>query len=102
VQYTLTTAEDYISLDEDATNEFYVYHGEDRGAKITIKDTDFKHMSFCRGMIWYRRQEIMTYENYPTLVNISAQYNNTDREYDQYDESYIRIKDSNFENFGYL
>ena len=59
-------------------------------------------MTFCRGMIWYRRQEVMTYDNYPNFVNVSAQVTNDKRDYDPYEESYIRIRDSEFDNFGYL
>jgi hypothetical protein len=94
--------DDNGALVVDTTDEFYVMHGEDRGAKITITDSQFKHMTFCRGMIWYRRQEAMTYDNYPTFVNISAQLTNDKREYDPYEESYIRIRDSEFDNFGFL
>ena len=102
-QYGITYAyDDYGTVVSDDSNQFQVYHGEDRGAKISIKDSKFNHMSFCRGMIWYRRQQEFPYENYPELVNISAQYNNTERVYEPDQYSYIRIKDSEFLNFGFL
>jgi hypothetical protein len=33
---------------------YYQYDGADRGAKILISNSNFKHSLFCKGMIVYR------------------------------------------------
>ena len=40
--------------DGNVANRFIAYLGEDRGARITITNSTFKHMHFCKGMIVYR------------------------------------------------
>ena len=40
---------------EDKDNRFLSYYGEDRGAKITIEDSEFHSNSFCKGLIYYNR-----------------------------------------------
>ena len=35
---------------------FLALSGEDRGARINITHSNFKHSKFCKGLITYRRQ----------------------------------------------
>ena len=41
---------------QDYGNTVLLYMGEDNGAKIEITNSTFKHSSFCKGMISYKRQ----------------------------------------------
>lgn len=36
-------------------SHFLVHVGDDRGARIDIRESTFKHSKFCKGMISYRR-----------------------------------------------
>ena len=51
---------------------FLSYLGEDRGARISITNSTFKHSSFCKGMIYYKKLKDLTYEDAPLLVNFTA------------------------------
>lgn len=37
------------------TKTFYTLNAADKGAKITINSSTFKHSRFCKGMITYRK-----------------------------------------------
>ena len=40
-------------LESEIPNQFLAHVGEDRGARIHIKGSTFRHSKFCRGMISY-------------------------------------------------
>ena len=60
----------YDPLDENS--QFLSYYGEDRGARISIANSTFKHSSFCKGMIYYKRTEEVKYDDVPQLLNFTA------------------------------
>ena len=41
------------AADGNMDDAFLSYYGEDRGAKITIRDSHFYNNAFCKGMIYY-------------------------------------------------
>ena len=62
-----------LESDGDPRQDMFLsYMGEDRGAKIEIYDSTFKHSSFCKGLIYYKRLKSITFEDAPLLVNITA------------------------------
>jgi hypothetical protein len=75
---------------------FYVYEGADRGAKIMISNSNFKHSQFCKGMIVYRVVPLITksqaFLNMTDLYMKNTQLNKSD--------SFILIKDSTFLNMN--
>ena len=75
--------------------------GEDRGARIDIRDSSFKHSKFCKGMISYRQSDTISFEDEPKFLKFNNQFNRTAELSDDRAESFIRIKDSVFENLGY-
>ena len=58
-------------------------------------------MHFCKGMIVYREQKAIEYDDYKLLVNYTASYNRKENITDGRAEPFIRIIDSEFENIGY-
>lgn len=40
-------------VDANTDNRFMVFYGEDRGAMITIENSEFYSSSFCKGLIYY-------------------------------------------------
>jgi len=78
--------------------EFFSYYGGFRGARIEIRDSDFKVSRFCLGMITYRMPIYI--KNIRSFVNIThhlmptAIYNDTG--------SFIIIKDCTFNNLNFL
>ena len=75
--------------------------GEDRGARIDIRNSSFKHSKFCKGMISYRQSDTISFEDEPKFLKFNNQLNRTTELSDDRAESFIRIKDSVFENLGY-
>ena len=51
---------------------FLSFNGEDKGAQIKIKDSTFKHSSFCKGLIFYKKLESIAFEDGQNLVNFTA------------------------------
>ena len=77
--------------------------GEDRGARIEIRNSTFKHSRFCKGMISYRQVDPILFENESKYFRFSKQLNRTEKFSfaDDRAESFIKIKDSHFENLAY-
>ena len=42
--------------------------GEDRGARIDIEGSTFKHSKFCKGMISYRSMQDIPFSKEPKFV----------------------------------
>jgi hypothetical protein len=94
----------YLHSEVNGTQSSYVgrffnANGADRGGKITIIKSVFKHSRFCKGMIVYRPSfYILTNEDFRTIVNQTNLFmnktlkNNTD--------SFIIIKGSSFINMN--
>ena len=51
---TSSETEETTETEEEDTR-FLTYYGEDRGAVISIEDTEFLSNSFCKGLIYYNR-----------------------------------------------
>ena len=77
--------------------------GEDRGARIDIQSSTFKHSKFCKGMISYRGPDVIASSDEPNFLDFKNQVNRTESYImtDNRTESFIRIKDSVFQNLGY-
>ena len=75
--------------------------GEDRGARITITNSTFKHMHLCKGIIVYKRQKPIEYSDYKLLVNYTASNYREKNITDGRAEPFIKIIDSEFVNIGY-
>ena len=58
-------------------------------------------MHFCKGMINYKKQKPIAYNEYKLLVNYTASYTRGRSITDGRAEPYVRIMDSVFENIGY-
>lgn len=75
---------------------FYIYNGADRGARISIIDSTFKHSRFCKGMIVYRPAFFdgtsNSLLNYTNLYMVNPLKNVSD--------SFITIKGSTFINMN--
>ena len=86
-----------------ASEKFMARVGEDRGARIDIDSSSFKHSRFCKGMISYRQPDPISRDEERNFVDFKFQANRTDSESisDDRSESFIRIKDSVFENLAY-
>jgi hypothetical protein len=80
---------------------FPFYFGEDRGARIAIKNSVFEHSKFCKGLIVYSKTEPMDWANNMLLVNITANQNNTlDSSVDR-KPSFLLISNSTFINLAF-
>ena len=52
-----------VTRDENEINsQFLGYVGEDRGARIKIADSHFKHSRFCKGMLYYMHTKPVSFE----------------------------------------
>ena len=81
---------------------FLSFNGEDRGAQIKIKGSTFKHSSFCKGMIYYKKFKDMTTAEDTLFVNITAQFAQSQLDLDSNRfEPYIIIQDSEMVNLGF-
>ena len=85
----------------DINNRFIAYLGEDRGARISITNSTFKHSYFCKGMIVYKKQRAVSFLEYPRMANYTANHIRTKNITDGRAEPFIRIMDSEFINIGY-
>lgn len=50
---------------EDNNIYIYQYDGADRGGRILISDSTFKHSFFCKGMIVYRNSQFDSIDKMP-------------------------------------
>ena len=91
---------DYIDNTFEADRNI-AYVGEDRGARITITNSTFKHMHFCKGMIVYKETRPITYDEYKLFVNYTASGKRELNITDGRAEPFIKIMDNVFENIGY-
>ncbi len=82
----------------DNSRTYYNYNGADRGAKITITDSIFKHSRFCKGMIVYRPSPYVSSEDFRTIVNQTNIYMNKTLKNDT--DSYILVSGSTFTNMN--
>ena len=77
--------------------------GEDRGARIHIEGSTFKHSKFCMGMISYREIQDISYQEEKTLMKLRDLVTR-EEDYalnDNRTESFIRIKNSVFQNLAF-
>ena len=77
--------------------------GEDRGARIDITNSTFKHSKFCKGLISYRKLhnvDIFKEGKYFKFSNYIVREKNYTMS-DNRESAFIRIKDSTFENLAY-
>ena len=58
------------------TRTYFTYNGADRGAKIQITNSIFKHSRFCRGLIYYRPSQYISQNMMRTLINETNLYMN--------------------------
>ena len=82
-------------------DQFLAQLGEDRGARIDIQNSSFKHSKFCKGMISYRQPDVIEFVDEPKFLKFANQFNRTHEMPDGRNQSFIRIKDSLFENMAY-
>ena len=75
--------------------------GEDRGARINITGSTFKHSKFCKGLLTYRRQPAIKFSESKDFLNITAGFNRKFNVSDNRNESFIVIDRSDFTNIGY-
>lgn len=77
--------------------------GEDRGARIDIQGSSFKHSKFEKGLISYRQPDVVDFSEEPNFVQFSNQVNRTaaNEITDNRNVSQIIIKDSVFENLTF-
>ena len=96
-------AEMAVSDADDTTELFMARMGEDRGARIYIQGSSFKHSKFCKGLISYRQADHFDFDEEPNFLQYSNQFNRTTSEErsDNRTESFIKIKDSLFENLAH-
>lgn len=91
-------------LDLDGVaDQFMLLVGEDRGARIEINNSTFKHSHFCKGLISYRKMQEIDFAVEPKFFKLTKQATR-DPVYafnDTRAESFIRIQDSTFENLAY-
>lgn len=87
--------------ESDDSLKFLGIAGEDRGARINITSSTFKHSKFCKGLVTYKREETILFDDHKTFLNISSSYDRTVNITDDRNSSFIFIHDSVFENIGY-
>ena len=98
--------EETIFFSQDYTEEdamFLIHVGEDRGARIDIEGSTFKHSRFCKGLITYRQEQEIEFEDLPEFFRLNKQLER-DSSYtisDDREEQFIKIKNSLFENLAY-
>ena len=92
---------DLVEAVADDSVKFLGLAGEDRGARINITSSTFKHSKFCKGLITYKREESIVFDEHPHFCNISANYKRTENITDDRNSSFVVIEGSEFENIGY-
>jgi hypothetical protein len=80
------------------TRTFFAFNGADRGAKISITNSIFKHSRFCKGMIIYRPSPYISNDGIRTLLNETNLYMTKPLKNDT--DAYIIIKSSTFTNMN--
>lgn len=95
----IETTTDSEGTETTIDSRFLNYYGEDRGAMITIENSQFLSNNFVKGIIYYNRFQSISYAEAPQMMNFTANYEG-DRTvyYDENAENYIRIIDSTFHN----
>lgn len=83
------------------TDQFLAQLGEDRGARIDIQGSTFKHSKFCKGLISYRQQDSIEFDVEPKFLKFNNQFNRTYEVPDGRNQSFIRIKESQFVNLAH-
>jgi hypothetical protein len=77
---------------------FYTYEGGESGAKIYITNSTFKHSSFSKGLVTYRKQpyisDVFGFENYTYHYMIDPYVGDSG--------SYIILESSIFYNLNFL
>ena len=58
------------SSEADISSRYMMHVGEDRGARIHIEGSTFKHSKFCKGMISYREIQDISYQEEKTLMKL--------------------------------
>jgi hypothetical protein len=86
------------STNNDNTVTYYNSNGADRGAKITITNSVFKHSRFCKGMIVYRPSLYVSSEDFRTIVNQTNLYMTKPLKNDT--DAFILISGSTFNNLN--
>ena len=92
---------DVCETTECQENKFLALAGEDRGARINITRSTFKHSKFCKGLLTYRREPAIQFKDLKTFLNITASQERFVNISDNRNESFIIIDRSEFENIGY-
>lgn len=84
---------------------FYIYDGGEKGAKINISNSIFKHSQFSKGLIVYRKQPYIKegsgFTN-KTYLYISETYSYLSVPYVIDVGSYIYLEDSYFYNLNFM
>ena len=100
--FGLSWSEDSFAWEPYADgSQFLTYYGEDRGARIYITNSTFKYSSFCKGMIYYKRTEMFSFDDYKQMVNFTANGVRPEYEYDLNDSPYISIENTTIDNIGF-
>jgi hypothetical protein len=86
------------STTNENTRTYYNSNGADRGAKITITNSVFKHSRFCKGMIVYRPSLYVSSEDFRTILNQTNLYMNSTLKNDT--DAFILISGSTFTNLN--
>ena len=91
-----------VNADGTVTDRFLARVGGDRGARVEIINSSFKHSRFCKGMIVYHEFEHIGYSDYPNYVDTAPMYQGLIQTHaDSRREAHIKISGSLFENLGY-
>ena len=77
--------------------------GEDRAARIDITNSTFKHSHFCKGLISYRKAQSIDFSVEPKFFKLTDQVSRHENYTipDGRNSSFIRVKNSVFENLAY-
>jgi hypothetical protein len=98
----VTVTQNYTDSDFNLESEdwqFFIYDGGERGAKITITNSVFKHSAFSKGLIVYRKQPYISWETMG-FANKTYIYMTTPLVADS--GSFIFIDSSYFYNLNFL
>ena len=93
---------DTSSEDGGSDSRTLTIYGDDRGAAVTIEDSDFYSNSFCKGLIYYSRFQTLSFSDQTQQLNYTANYAGAAEVFYEEDNSdFIRITDSEFYNTGF-
>ena len=84
-------------------DQFMLMAGEDRAARIDITNSTFKHSHFCKGLISYRKAQSIDFSVEPKFFKLTDQVSRHENYTipDGRNSSFIRVKNSVFENLAY-